>query len=41
MWWRFQKHKMAMVSAGVLIIFYTVAIFCEFIGPHDPGRYNE
>jgi peptide/nickel transport system permease protein len=36
MWWRFRKHKMAMVASVVLIVFYFVAIFCEFVAPYDP-----
>jgi peptide/nickel transport system permease protein len=40
MWWRFKRHKLAMISAVVLIFFYVVAIFCEFVAPHDPGRYS-
>lgn len=36
MWWKFRKHKMALIS-GVLIIFlYLVALFCEFFAPYDP-----
>ena len=38
MWWRFRKHKMAMISAGVLIVFYLVALFCEFVAPYDPDQ---
>jgi peptide/nickel transport system permease protein len=38
MWWRFRKHKMAMVSAGILIVFYLIAIFCEFVAPYDPDQ---
>ena len=38
MWWRFRKHKMAMVGGLVLIVFYFVAIFCEFVAPYDPDR---
>lgn len=30
MWWRFRKHKLAMVSAVVVIVFYLVALFPEF-----------
>jgi peptide/nickel transport system permease protein len=33
MWWKFIKHKMAVFSAIVLILFYLVAIFCEFLAP--------
>ena len=36
MWWRFRKHKMAMVASVVLIVFYFVAIFCEFVAPYEP-----
>ena len=38
MWWRFRKHKMAMISAVVLIGFYFTALFCEFVGPYDPDK---
>jgi peptide/nickel transport system permease protein len=36
MWWRFRKHRMALICAVVLIVFYFVAIFCEFVAPYDP-----
>jgi peptide/nickel transport system permease protein len=39
MWWRFRKHKMALVSVGLLAIFYVVGIWCEFVAPYDPGQY--
>ncbi len=35
-WWKFRRHRLAMISAGVLIIIYTLAIFCEFFAPYDP-----
>ncbi len=38
--WKFQKHKMAIVGGIVLIIFYTLAIFCEFFAPYDPLHYD-
>lgn len=38
MWWRFRKHKMAMVFSVVLIVFYFVAIFSEFVAPYDPAQ---
>jgi peptide/nickel transport system permease protein len=40
MWWRFTQHKLAVVSMGVLIFAYLVALFCEFVAPHDPNRYE-
>lgn len=36
MWWRFKKHKMAMVSAAILIVAYFTAAFCEFVAPYNP-----
>jgi peptide/nickel transport system permease protein len=30
MWWRFKKHRLAMVSMLVLVLFYLVALFPEF-----------
>jgi len=40
-WWRFRKHKMALVSSILLILLYVVAIFSEFIAPYDPNVYLE
>ncbi len=36
MWWKFRKHKAALISGVVLIILYLVAIFCEFVAPYAP-----
>lgn len=36
MWWRFRKHRLAMVSAVVLILFYLVVIFAPFLAYVDP-----
>jgi len=36
MWWKFRKHKMALISSVLLIIMYLVAIFCEFVAPYGP-----
>jgi peptide/nickel transport system permease protein len=40
MWWRFRKHKMAIIGVLVLLGFYFVTIFAEFLGPYDPHRYD-
>lgn len=40
MWWRFSRHKLAMISMAVLIFAYLVALFCEFVAPHDPNHYD-
>jgi len=36
MWWRFRKHRLAMISAVVLILFYLVAILAPFLAYADP-----
>ena len=35
-WWRFRKHKVALVSLGVLAILYSFALASEFWAPYDP-----
>ena len=39
MWWRFKKHRMALISLGVLAVFYFVVVFAEFVGPYDPEQF--
>jgi peptide/nickel transport system permease protein len=36
MWWRFLRHRMALVSAVIVLLLYTVAAFAEFVAPYDP-----
>ncbi|MFN2131092.1 MAG: ABC transporter permease [Anaerolineae bacterium] len=36
MWWKFRKHKMAMIGGALIIIFYLIAVFCEFVAPYAP-----
>ncbi|MBI1294842.1 ABC transporter permease subunit [bacterium] len=36
MWWRFRKHKLAMISAVIIIAFYVVALFADFFAYSDP-----
>jgi peptide/nickel transport system permease protein len=38
MWWRFRKHKLAMISAVIVFLLYFVAALCEFIAPYDPEQ---
>ncbi len=35
MWRKFRKHKLAMFGGSILIVFYVVALFCEFFSPYD------
>ena len=36
MWWRFRKHRLAMIGAVVVLIFYSVVIFADFLAYADP-----
>jgi peptide/nickel transport system permease protein len=40
MWWKFRRHKMAMISGVVLAIFYLMAIFSEFFSTYDPEVFS-
>ncbi|NLS77060.1 MAG: ABC transporter permease [Chloroflexi bacterium] len=40
MWWKFRRHKMAIVGGFILIGLYLITIFCEFLAPYDPHRYD-
>lgn len=41
MWWKFRKHKVAMISVVVLAIFYFVGfVFPEFFSPTLPEKFN-
>jgi peptide/nickel transport system permease protein len=39
-WWRFQRHKLALFSAILLVIIYLIVLFAEFLAPYDPGDYS-
>lgn len=37
-WWRFRKHRVAVISGVVVILFYLMALFADFLavtGPHS------
>ncbi len=36
MWWRFRRHRLAILSAPVLLLLYLIAAFCEFVAPYGP-----
>ena len=36
MWWRFKKHRLAMVSTVVVLLFYLVVIFADFLAYSNP-----
>jgi peptide/nickel transport system permease protein len=37
-WWRFRKHRLAMVSAVVIILFYLSALGADFLSTANPER---
>ena len=38
--WRFAQHKLAVVSLGILLLFYFVAGFAEFFAPFNPFDFS-
>ncbi|MCB0092568.1 MAG: hypothetical protein KDE54_31990, partial [Caldilineaceae bacterium] len=38
MWWRFKKHKIAVISLWIVIIFYIVVLGAEFLSTSDPTK---
>ncbi len=38
MWWKFRKHRVAFVSAILLLLFCLAALFAEIVGPADPHQ---
>lgn len=37
MWWRFRKHKMAILGGIILMFMYLIMIFADFFTPYDPA----
>ena len=37
-WWRFRRHHLAMLSAGLLIVLYIVVLVPDFFSTQDPER---
>lgn len=40
MWWKFRKHRLAMIGGIVTILIYLIAIFVEPLTPYDPNSVN-
>jgi peptide/nickel transport system permease protein len=34
MWWRFRRHRVAVASGALLLVFYVIILFCEFLAPY-------
>jgi peptide/nickel transport system permease protein len=37
MWWRFRKHRLAVVSAVIVLLFYLTVLGADFIATSDPS----
>lgn len=40
MWWKFRKHRLAMIGGVVTILLYLVVLFAEFLAPFTPDEYS-
>jgi peptide/nickel transport system permease protein len=40
MWWKFRKHRLAVIGGIVVLGLYLVALFAEFIAPYSPETYS-
>jgi peptide/nickel transport system permease protein len=36
MWWKFKKHRLALVGSTILGVFVFIALFAEFLSPYTP-----
>jgi peptide/nickel transport system permease protein len=36
-WWRFKKHRLALIGTIILAFFAIIALFAEFLAPYDPA----
>jgi peptide/nickel transport system permease protein len=39
-WWRLRRHRVAVVSGVVLLVLYTMIVFCEFLAPYGVDTRN-
>lgn len=39
-WWKFRKHRLAMLAGLVTILLYVVTLFAEFVAPYSAGTYS-
>lgn len=40
-WWRFRKHKLALISLFVVLALYLTASFAELLAPYGANSYND
>jgi peptide/nickel transport system permease protein len=39
-WWRFRKHRLAVVGTVVVVLIYLIALFAEFVAPFTPDAFD-
>lgn len=39
-WWKFRKHKLALISGILVALIYLIALFADFLAPADPSQSN-
>lgn len=40
MWWKFRGHRLAVVSAVIVLALYAMILICEFVAPYDYQARN-
>jgi len=40
MWWKFRKHRLALIGGIVTLVIYMIALFGEFLAPLPPDQTN-
>lgn len=40
-WRKFKKHRLAIIGGTILVIFYLIAVFCEFFAPYNTYKHQE
>jgi peptide/nickel transport system permease protein len=41
MWWKFKRHKMALVGGVVVLLYYVTALLADFVAPFHFTTYNK
>jgi peptide/nickel transport system permease protein len=39
-WWRFRKHRLAIVGTVIVLLIYLIALFAEFVAPFTPDAFD-
>ena len=39
-WLKFRRHKVAVASLAIILLFYTIALLADFLAPFDPDENN-